>query len=581
MMEILGSQVIDGGRSLRDCQAAQSSFEGKAVMARIIGVLVIILAAGGSAFGHFIVQPMKMVVPVTAGRRVPLEVSIENTANDKTDNVSLKIADIAQDANGIWQIIEPDSTFDKSRLRSCQSWLHLAGDSVEVRPLARVPIRLYVDVPVGTRGYYCGALVASALMQTEKTDGVTTAMVLEFVVPIIINVQGRPMPQKIQLTNADLQFRPQSMNSSAGTFAALTVKNDGGTYSLLKAYSRVWGKLGGHWRKVADVEYPGDISIIPGAEFTIRRDIGRPLPGGEYKVEGYLYVDGAPADDIRREFEFKGDTRVRPGPVQPGIALDLDTRQLSLETVPGQTRIGTILVVNASDEQVAVDVTAGLPEHMESTVWENIRGDQFACTDWLQVTPTQFTLQGRQRQNLRIVSSMPASANQANYYAMISLSAKFPDGQEGGKTNAYVCVTNKSAPQLVRVVGFPVNLAELTSGRYIATARFGNFGDTHIQASCQGVLTAWGTNELYTKMVMESVGEGGAMLPLETRPFNGVLDIAGVPAGRYRLTAILIHGKGETAQSQTVVEIMDTAEGKALKQLDLSTVGGAVPITLK
>lgn len=581
MMEILGSQVIEVGRSLRDCQAAQSSFGGKAVMARIIGALVIILAAGGSAFGHFIVQPMKMVVPVTPGKRVPLEVSIENTANDKADNVSLRITDIAQDANGIWQIIEPDSTFDKSRLRSCQSWLHLAGNSVEVRPLARVPVRLYVDVPVGTRGYYCGALVAQALMQHTATDGVTTAMILEFVVPIIINVQGRPMPQKIQLTNTDLQFRPQSMDNPAGTFAALTVKNDGGTYSLLKAYSRVWGKLGGHWRKIADVEYPGDVSIIPGAEFTLRQDIGRPLPGGEYKVEGYLYVDGARADQLGREFEFKGDDRVRRGDVKAGIALDLDTRQLTLETVPGQTRTGTILVVNASDEPVTVDVTMGLPEHMESTVWENIRGDQFACTDWLQVTPPQFTLQGRQRQNLRIVSSMPASVNQANYYATVTLNAKFPDGQEGGKTDAYVCVTNKSAPQLVRVFGFPVNLAESSPGRYIVKARFGNFGDTHVQASCQGVLTAWGTNEVYRKMVMESAGEGGAMLPLETRPFNGVLDIAGVPAGRYRLTAVLIHDRGEAVQSQTVVEVFDTTDGKGIKQLDAALTGAPVKIDLK
>lgn len=579
MMEILGSQVIEVGRNVRNRQAAQSSFGGKAVMARIIGALAIMLVAGGSAFGHFIVQPMKMVVPVTPGKRVPLEVTIESMSNDKTDNVDLRITDIAQDANGVWQIIEPDSTFDKSRLRSCQSWLHLAGNSVEVRPLARVPLRLYVDVPAGTRGYYCGALVAQALMQTAAADGVTTAMILEFVVPIIINVQGRPMPQKIQLTNADLQFRPQSMSSPAATFATLTVKNDGGTYSLLKAYSRVWGKFGGHWRKIADVQYPGDVSIIPGAEFTLRQDIGRPLPGGEYKVEGYLYVDGARADQLGREFEFKGDDRIRE--MKTEIALDLDTRQLTVETLPGQSRTGTILLVNASDDPVTVDVTVGLPEHMESTVWDNIRGDQFACTDWVQVAPPQFTLQARQRQNLRVSCNMPASATQANYYATVGLHAKYADGEEAGKTDAYVCVANRSGKQLVRIVGFPVNMAESAPGRYIVTARFGNFGDTHVQPSCQGVLTAWGTNEVFKKMVMESVGEGGAMLPLETRPFNGILDIAGVPAGRYRLTAALIYGKGETVQSQTVVEVSDTSEGKAIKQLDLSAVGGAVKIDLK
>jgi len=551
-------------------------------MARIIGALAIIVAVSGSAFGNFIVQPMKLVVPVTAGRRVPLEVSIENTAMDRTDNVSLRITDIAQDANAIWQIVEPDSTFDKSKLRSCQSWLHLANDSVEVRPLARVPIRLYAEVPQGTRGYYCAALVAQALVQAGQIEGMATAMILEFVVPVIINVQGRPMQQDIKLMDVGLEFRPQTMDNAAASLATLSVKNNGGTYSLLKAYSRIWGKFGGHWRKVADVEYPSDISIIPGAEFTLRKDIGRPLPGGEYKVEGYLAVDGARADQLGREFEFKGDSRVREVDVKSGLALDLDTTQLTLEAAPGQSRSGTILVVNASDDAVTVDVTVGLPEQMEGKVWENIRGEQFACTDWLQVSPPQFTLQARQRTNLRILCKMPASSTQPNYYARIALSAKYPDGQDAGSMDTYVCVANKSGQRLVRVFGFPVNLAESSPGRYIVTARFGNFGDTHVQPTCQGVLTAWGTNEVYKKMVMESAGQSGAMLPLETRPFNGVLDVAGVPAGRYRLTAVVIHDRGaDVVQSQTVLDVIDTDEGKAVKQLDLGTVGGAVKIDLK
>lgn len=582
MMEILGNQVMRVDGSPRDYQAIRSQFGGKAGMARIIGALAIIVAVSGSAFGTFIVQPMKLMVPVTPGRRVPLQVTIENTSTQRASNVSLRITDIAQDANAIWQIIEPDSTFDKSKLRSCQSWLHLADNSVEVRPLARVPLRLYAEVPGGTRGYYCAALIAQALVQAGEIEGVTTAMILEFIVPIIINVQGRPMPQDIKLTDVGLEFRPQTMDSTAASVVTLSAKNNGGTYSLLTAYCRVWGKFGGHWRKISDVEYPSDISMIPGAEFTLRKDIGRPLPAGEYKVEGYLAVDGARADQLGRELEFKGDSRIRAdAEVKSGLALDLDTRQAIITVAPGQTRSETVQVVNASDDTVTVDVTVGLPEEMEGKVWEDIRGEQFACTDWLQVSPPQFTLQAGQRSNLRLLCKMPASTTQANYYAKIRLTAKYPDGQDAGSMDAYVCVTNKSGQQLVRVFGFPVNLAESSPGRYVVTSRFGNFGDTHVQPMCQGILTAWGTNEVYRRLVMDSAGQSGAMLPLETRSFNGILDVASVPQGRYRLTAVLVHDRGEAVQSQTVLEVMDTDEGKAVKQLDVSAVGGAVKIDLK
>lgn len=581
MMEILGNQVMRVDGSPRNSQAARSQFEGKAVIARIIGALAIIAAVSGSAFGNFIVQPMKVMVPVTAGRRVPLEITIENTSTTRPDNVSMRITDIAQDANAVWQVIEADSTFDKSKLRSCQSWLHLADKSVEIRPLARVPVRLYAEVPPGTRGYYCAALIAQALIQAGEIEGVATAMILEFVVPIIINVQGRPMQQDVKLTDVGLEFRPQTMDSAPASLVTLSVKNSGGTYSLLKAYCRVWGKFGGHWRKIADVEYPSDISVIPGAEFTLRKDVGRPLPAGEYKVEGYLHVDGARADQLGRELEFKGDSRIRETEVKTGLALDLDTRQVIVAAAPGQTRSETVQVVNASDDTVTVDVTMSLPEQMEGKVWENIRGEQFACTDWLQVSPSQFTLQAHQRTNLRILCKMPASTTQPNYYATILLSAKYPDGQDAGSMDAYVCVTNRSGQQLVRVFGFPVNLAESSPGRFVVTARFGNFGDTHVQPVCQGVLTAWGTNETYKRLVMDSAGQSGTMLPLETRSFNGILDVASVPAGRYRLTAVLIHDRGEVVQSQTVLEVIDTDEGKAVKQLDLSTVGGAVKIDLK
>jgi hypothetical protein len=575
-------------------------------MGRIIGVLVITLLAGSSAFGQFVVQPMKLVVPVPPGRRVPIELMVENTTRDTTQNVDLRVADVTQDANGVWQAIEPDAQVidgpngakivnvgtedspnlvDISKLRSCQSWLRLVSNQVEIRPLNRVPIQLMIDVPTGTRGYYCAALLAQALLGPQEIQGVMSNVLLEFVVPIIVEVQGRPERQNVELTDVGLEFHPQDERSEAATLVTLAINNSGGTYSVLKGYARIWGKLAGHWRKISDVEFPSDVSIIPGVQFHLKANVGCALGAGDYRVQGYLFVDGTEGADITKELSFKGDPRVRT-PAKGTGALDLDPREVIIESAPSQTRTATLLVVNASDEAVSVDVATELPDVMvgRASPITDVRGDQFDCTGWLEVTPTQFTLEGHQRVNLRIISRMPEDAGGANYYAMIRLHAKHADGQEAGKTDSRVCIQNKKTPGNIRVEGQPVRLVELAPSRYAVTAVFGNYGNTHVQPTCRALLTAVPSNEVIKKFNLSNdiLSQSGLLLPLETRSFRGVIDVAGVVPGMYRLTAILLHDKGQPIQFQTALEVVATADGRKVNVTDLNKLpGGRITIKLQ
>jgi len=576
---------------------------GRAGIGRIIGVLTVILLAGSSAFGQIVVQPMKLVIPVPPGRRVPVELMVENTTRDTPQTVDLRVADVTQDANAVWQAIEPDAQVtdgpngakivdvgtdvapnpvDISKLRSCQSWLRLVRNQVEIRPLNRVPIQVIIDVPAGTRGYYCAALLAQTLLGPQEIQGIMSNVVLEFVVPIIVEVQGRPEKQNVELTDVGLEFRPQDESNEAATLVTLSVNNNGGTYSVLKGYARIWGKLAGHWRKLTDVEFPSDVSMIPGVQFRLKTNVGCALGAGDYRVQGYLFVDGAEGADITKELAFKGDPRVR-GPVKGTGALDLDPREVILESSPGQTRTASLLVVNASDEAVTVDVATGLPDVMVDKAYMDMRGDQFDCAPWLEVTPTQFTLDGHQRINLRIISRMPDDVANPNYYAMIRLHAKHADGQEAGKTDSRVCIQNRKAPGNIRVEGQPVRLAELAPSRYAVTAVFGNYGNTHVQPTCRAMLSAVPSNEIIRRFNLSNdiLSQSGLMLPLETRTFRGVIDVAGVPAGSYRLTAILLHDKGQPIQYQTGLEVVAAADGKKVNVTDVNKLpGGKVQIKL-
>jgi len=608
MVESSGNQVTRAGVHLWAGRSSRPVATSRTATARIIGAMAIVLLAGSSAFGQFIIQPLKVVVPAPPGRRVPIELILENTTNNTTQNVALRLVDVAQDPDGIWQGIEPDAVVvdgpngtklvnvgsetnpnfvDISNLRSCQSWLRLmqADDNgnrnLEVLALHRVPIQMFIDVPSDRRGFWCAALLAQANLGQQVVDGFTSDVVLEFLVPVIVEVQGRPEPQGVELTDVGLEFRPQDENGPAATLVTLSVKNTGGTYSMIKGYARIWSKVGGHWRKLADREFPNDVSIIPGAEFRLKTDVGVAVGSGDYKVEGYLYVDGRQSAGESKELAFKGDPRVR-GPGPGGAALDLQQREVVIETQPGQTRSETIFVVNGSDEPVNVDLKVALPDCMRDKVAGNVRGDQFECTQWVTVTPTRFTLESHARTNLRVVSAMPNDATGPNYYAMIELHATHADGQEGGKTDCRVVIRNRNAQGSTNIQGLPVRLAELSPGRYAVTAQFGNYGDTHLQPTCWAYLTtagATGSGDVAKKVNLSNdvLSQSGLMLPLETRNFTGIMDVSGVPSGKYRLTAVLMPEKGSAVQRQIGLEITATANGKAVRTIE---IGQPVPIRL-
>jgi hypothetical protein len=430
--------------------------------------MVIVLLAVSSAFGQFLVQPMKMQIVGESGRGKWESVVLENLSKVVTEFISLQVVDVTQDANGIWDDIQPDETnVDRSSLRSCVSWIRLDKDSVEVGPFDRKPVRVRVEVPAGSRGYYFAAIIARSAPRPDLIDGVTAMTILEYVIPVILEVRGRPIRHEVELTDVGLEFQAPTTMRPAASLVSIDIQNDGGTYSRLTGMTRIWARWGGHWRKITEKQFM-DTGIIPGVKLHLLEDVGRPLPSGTYKVEGFLYVDGRRSGQIQKEIEFEGDKRI--------TNFNVDA---PLDVVPGVMRTGAIAVVNASTEPVQVAAEVVLPENMVHAVSaKGVRGETFGCADWVTVEPAKFTLQGYGRQNLRVSVRMPASpAGLPNYYGMIRLHSTYPDGQSGGLTRARVCVLDKKVQGVPQVDNMVFTISELSPSRYMVTARFLNNGD--------------------------------------------------------------------------------------------------------
>ena len=74
-------------------------------------------------------------------------------------------------------------------------------------------------------------------------------------------------------------------------------------------------------------------------------------------------------------------------------------------------------------------------------------------------------------------------------------------------------------------------------------------------------------------MSSEAYGQTGIFLPFETRTFSGMLDVSDIPAGLYRLTAVLEYSgtqRPEPAaenhpQNQMLVEVYEQGGQKAAR----------------
>lgn len=543
---------------------------------QIIGTAIVTLLMSSSAFADFMVQPITIRKQVHPGRQVQIEFRLENLSADSTEQVFLKLAELTQDRQGIWDDVDPNdpsNTVDVSKLRSCRGWLKYDVASVVVDPLQFVPVTIVANIPAGTRGYYFAALVAeTAPRQTEIDGPYGGALVgLQYIVPIILEVQGLPLQHDVRITDVGLEYLPATLDRpTAAVSAWMNIANFGSTYSHLQGMLRVQQEVGGNWRRVGDLKL-SPCGIIPGVSLKLTQDVGTMLPSGKYKVDGYLYVDGRRGSAYSNELDFQGDRRiVDPRTLAP---IDLDKENLFIDVVPGGSRGGAVMVTNVSENPVTVRMEFVSPAHMCNMIsGRQVRGDDLSCAAWANVMPMEFTLQRYARRSVNVNLKVPAAATDySNYYGTLNFHTTFADGSSAGTRTVDVCVTNTRVPATPLIDKVLFTLSEsITPGRYIATATFSNGGVTYCEPRCRGLVTGQGGAKIY-QFLMEASDEPGVFLPFEKRTFSGVLDVAEIPVGDYRLTAILVRADAQDqsvaddSQNQVIITVYEEGGQKAAK----------------
>jgi hypothetical protein len=390
-------------------------------------------------------------------------------------------------------------------------------------------------------------------------------------VPIVLQVMGRSIHHRVGAVEVGMDFvkaGERGLGSPATTMLSMDIVNDGNTFPRCRPLGRIWSWAEGHWRHVMTTnfqDHSNDIGIIPGAKVKVKTDLLRTLPPGKYKIAGELYVDGKRTKRIDEIIEFAGDPEQKQLAVD--VALDLDQRELIIESLPGSTRMKTIMVQNASTEVINVQAALNLPRELAGVVIGDIKGVDMDCTPWIKVEPSRFTLKGEGwTQLVRITTTMPKSAvNCPNYYANLDFWSSYPDGQTAGRTRAKLAVKNikfdKFVPEPRAWAGnfFPY---PVSASKYLIAAQFDNIGLTHFTpVKCRAAITTLtsGVPRTSAALVSDFSTRGLFMLPAERRNFNGVLDLSFLDPGDYRLSVVLEYGQDKLAQKQMAIRI--TTEG--------------------
>ncbi len=535
------------------------------VLVRLITIVAAMLLSAGSALGQYMVQPMELELQPRAGKLVKTALQINSFDANGVITIDLKVLELSQEDDSEWLIFDPDPNsvdyvkgFDVSKLSSCSNWISLERSSVDIPPLGQVPVEVNVRVPPGVRGFYGAGIIVYMRIQDPESN---VALLLRYLVPVLIEIQGRTLRPQIELQNVGMEHVPPDGEKLATTNISVSVENKGPTYSRLKPFGRIEGFQDGHWRLITRAEFR-DTGIIPGVKLNLKTDIERPLPSGKYKIAGALYVDGKPAKAIQKEIDFVGDPSLERAPTD--APLDLNPAETIITGLPGSNRSQTLEIYNASEAEVNVQALFALPDSLAGTATSTFKGEDLGCVGWLRIEPQQFTLDGYGEKRVRVIAKIPESAAMHPWhYAVLGLYAHYPDGQTAGRTTTNICVGNKKSLDDPEILVKPGNLFirdyEPENSKFLVVIDFTNYGQVHFKpVRCRAGLAIisgamQGMRRVSTTL---STDAPGIMMPLEKRNYSGILDIFNVEEGVYRLEANLEYAPGKSETKQIGLQVL-------------------------
>ncbi|ATX65576.1 hypothetical protein [Roseinatronobacter bogoriensis] len=517
----------------------------RTAMIMTLSMIVILGGAATSLAQGFMVEPMRIHVSVAPGQNIQVPVNIRNTATDGPRDLELRLAHLDQNTAGGWAF--QDVVDGIPAHQSSLDWTSLSETDARIAPLEPAQVMLSIQPPRNARGAYFAALLIETPAPPEDALGLSVRM--RFLIPVIIEIEGRPVRQNVHLGDVVMTY-DEADDRAPTTRAHLRITNAGETFSRVTGDLRIERRSGDRWRLVTRFE-TRERPIIPGVTLELGQDLERRLPSGEYRLRGELMVDGRRLPPLTKEIEFEGDPNV------DALAYDTELRlspeMVQMDVVPGATRTTVLRIENPGEHSVTVDLGAATPRGLIGVRMGDLIGIDLSAEGWTTVRPAQFTLRGGANQNVRVISAVPpVDGLHANYYADLTLSGRYADGQSAGTQSSIIHLVNHAAENARQGEIESLNLAEVGRNLFAVQARFLNTGNTHVTPLARVTVSS---PQGQTVRSVTLSGAGGMLLPLGHRVFGGEIDFSGVEPGMYGLRAHIDLEGGDNVTLQHVIEV--------------------------
>ncbi len=527
------------------------------------------MAPAGALAQGFAIQPMRVEATPQAGRTIELPIRVTNTSVEGVQTIQLRLVELSQAPEGSWQAIEADGAATVP-VASAVSWITLSTSSISVDAANEASVNLSIDVPANARGAYFAALLA----ETPIPEGVSGFLVrVRFLIPIIIQIQGRPVRQEVNLSDLTMAYvdKPEQGQPET-TIATLHVANEGRTYSRIRGKLVIERQQDARWLTVGRVDL-AERGIIPGAILDLGENLMRRLPSGKYRLGAQLWVDGRRVAPLDKELDFIGDPLAD---LAYDAAFSLDPPLVQMEVVEGATRTATIAIENLGSDTVNVVLAATTPAELQGVATDTIRGEMFSAEGWTKIVPARVELRPHAVRRIRVISSIPkGGADQPNYYASLSLSATYEDGQNAGEAVSLIHLENRDAESAPRATVPRLFLAEgERNNEYVVQTQLANIGNVHLMPSFD--LQVIG----YEGQVLRShiVDDFGPLLPLGRRSVSGVLDFSPIAPGYYVIRSTVGFGAGLAETRQLLIEVTADAADASVRRVTVVDEGAAVAL---
>jgi len=529
-----------------------------------VSALAIGLAPSACSQG-FMVKPMVIELTSPPGRQVEVAVHFTNMNPEGSIRIRADLWDVKQTLGGSWSLVESNDEATEGAIdRSCKDWLDVAQRDFDVPAGGRASIPLRITVPRRTRGFYAAAMTAMTIPKepTPEEGKVKLGIRVRFLVPVYIHVKAPGVRERVDLkafTLASVVEKGQATPKSAVQFIA---QNAGETCPKIEGSVQVFLRVGDSWRWITRAEAP-QRRVFPGCTVHLQSPLGRSLPTGEYRLDGFLRVNGRPGRRLSQIVQYEGPAGVTK--LHSDVRLALEPPTVGVKTLPGATRTARVSIMNTSADTVTVRVKPVMPRALGSVCMGDLKGEDLSLHSATSIAPTEFVLAGGRERPLTVIVRMPKDWKHAYGFANLIFGAFSREGEPLGTAEGLLRVQNTTVEPKVLVKVDEPELAATEEGPWAVSALVSNVGSVDAKIAVgASVRTFIGGTVVKTDLSTDR----NHLLPLGRATASGTLDVKGVEPGTYVLRVDCEEElSGEAFYREIPVVVKDIEGERVLEQI--------------